>query len=599
MFQRPGSSTDFAISRWAARVTRVGSCGVLLAALLSGCGGGSAPSSDAAIDPQAARSVSASATPATDAEAYRFLTQATFGPTAEDLARVKSIGYARWIDEQWSLQLGTTHLSTVEASASVMQTGWPRAEDVVYSWWTHAVRDPAQLRQRVAFALSEIFVVSTVSLENGRNVASYLDMLTTHADGRYRDLLEAVTLHPAMGQYLSHLTNRKADAASGRVPDENFAREVMQLFSIGLYELNDAGRPKLANGAPIESYSASDIKGLARVFTGASWYRPPEKASLAWYRCFWHASDCQDPLQDVTSMSLYAEAHEPGEKSFLGVTLAAGSVANPAADFKAALDRLASHPNTAPFISRQLIQRLVTSNPSDQYVSDITTVFRNSGGNLGQVVKAILLHTEARNAPSGLNGQQYGKLREPVLRMTHLLRALPHRSDRYETNLGAGTTPFYVVDDTSDPGTALGQSPMRSPSVFNFFRPGYVPPQTAFSDANLVAPEMQITSETSVLGYANFVAASLNDGFGRWNGALQRRDIQFDYSKWDNLAGNPTSLVSAVATALLGHALPADVQDSIVAAIQAMPQNSNTQKRQRIQAAFLAVAVSPDFIVQQ
>lgn len=574
---------------------------MLLLGALVGCGGGGANSPDTEVPttPLSVRSVSASAAPSTDTEAHRFLIQATFGPSAQDLARVKSIGYARWIDEQWSRQLSSTHLSTVEASATVMQTGWPRAEDVVYSWWTHAVRDPAQLRQRVAFALSEIFVVSTVSLENGRNVASYLDMLTTHADGRYRDLLESVTMHPAMGQYLSHLTNRKADAASGRVPDENFAREVMQLFSIGLYELDDAARPKTVDGMPVESYSASDIKGLARVFTGASWFRPPDKASLPWYRCFWHAADCQDTSQEVSSMSLYAEAHEPGEKSFLGVTLAAQPAATPATSVKAALDRLASHPNTAPFLSKQLIQRLVTSNPSAQYVSDITAVFRNTGGNLGQVVKAILLHTEARNPPPTLEGGSFGKLREPVLRMTHLLRALPHRSDRYEANIAAGSRPFYVIDDTSDPGSALGQTPLRAPSVFNFFRPGYVPPQTAFSEAGLVAPEMQITSETSVLGYVNFAAASLNDGFGRWNGGLQRRDVQFDFSRWEGLANNPSSLVNAAATTLLGRPLPPDTHDAIVAAVQTMSQASATQRRQRVQAAFLAIAVLPDFIVQQ
>jgi uncharacterized protein (DUF1800 family) len=587
---------------------------MVVACTAAGCGGGGgsggSSSSISGISGQSADQsatlplastglkYSATAAPTNDTDAYRFLTQATFGPTPADVVRVKSIGYSRWIDEQLGLRLQTSHLSTVEASASTLQTGEPRAEDVVFSWWTHAVRDPAQLRQRMAFALSQIFVVSVATLENGRQVASYMDMLTKHADGNFRDLLEAAALHPAMGQYLSQMSNRKEDLSSGRVPDENFAREIMQLFTIGLYSLDNAGRPVLANNQPVETYSASDIKGLARVFTGLSWYRPPNKSGLDWTRCFWRAADCQDPAQEVTAMSTYAEAHEPGEKSFLGITLLANSTPNTSADINAALDRLATHPNTAPFISKQLIQRLVTSNPSDGYVSDITKVFRDTNGNLGAVVKAILLHTEARAVPQATRGQ-YGKLREPVLRLAHLLRAVPHSSDRYGINQQAGTTPFYMVEDTSDPGTALGQSPMKAPSVFNFFRPGYAPPQTEFSNLGLVAPEMQITNETSVLGYVNFIATTLNDGLGRWNGPLRRRDVQFDYSKWEPLASTPADLVASVAHDLLGHAMAPDATSAAIAGIASMPQSNPSQRRLRVQAALLAILVSSDFIVQQ
>lgn len=596
-----GGSTGYTwLSRSLARKALTAGLLILLAAC-GGGGGGGAPSTDQNATQMLGSSglnYAAAASPSTDGDAYRFLTQATFGPTPDDVARVKTIGYARWIDEQWGLRLQASHLASVEGSASTLQTGHPRAEDVGFSWWTHAVRDPAQLRQRVAFALSEIFVVSVTTLENGRNVASYMDMLTEHADGSFRDLLEAVALHPAMGQYLSHMTNRKEEQTTGRVPDENFAREVMQLFSIGLYSLDDAGKPVLANNQPIETYTASDIKGLARVFTGLSWYRPPSKSGLDWFRCFWRAADCQDTAQDVTAMGYYTEAHEQGAKSFLGISLQAQSNASPATDISAALDRLAAHPNTAPFISKQLIQRLVTSNPSDGYVSDITQVFRSTNGNLGAVIKAILLHAEARTVPSNTRAQ-YGKLREPVLRLTHLLRAIPHNSDRYNANQQAGAMPFYMVDDTSDPGTALGQSPMKAPSVFNFFRPGYVPPQTEFSASGLVAPEMQITNETSVLGYANFMAATLNDGLGRWNGTHRRRDVQFDLSKWDALAGTPSALIASVARDLLGHPLPDEVASAAVAGVESLPQGNATQRRTRVQAALLAVSVSPDFIVQQ
>ena len=566
--------------------------------LLVACGGGE--SDTAAVDPRTGLIVSASMRPANDAEAHRFLTQATFGPNAIDLARVKQVGYDNWIDEQFQKSLQGTHLQMTEASAAVLGQKQAYAGNVTHSWWTHAVRDPAQLRQRVAFALSEIFVISTMSVDDGRRAASYLDMLTTKADANYRDVLEAVALHPAMGQYLSHMMNRKEDA-TGRVPDENFAREVMQLFSIGLYELGDNGRPRLVNGQAVETYNANDIQGLARVFTGFSWDWPSAKSGLDWWKCFWRTTECNNPSQDVTRMNGYTQEHSSQAKQFLGITVAAQDKADPNASLKAALDRLANHPNTAPFISRQLIQRLVTSNPSDTYVTDITQVFRAQNGNLRAVVKAILLHDEARH-PSASSLTTYGKLREPVLRLSHLLRALPHRSDRYAAG---GASPFYLADDTSDPGTQLGQTPLRAPSVFNFFRPGYAAPQSAMAMQGLVVPEMQITSETSVLGYANFVATILERGWGQWNSTSNRWDIQFDLSAWDSKATDPAGLIDAIALHLLGRSLPDDERDAAMQAITAMPIDATypstlaKQRRQRIQAAILMVAVSPEFVIQQ
>ncbi|MBI2732877.1 MAG: DUF1800 domain-containing protein [Aquabacterium sp.] len=535
--------------------------------------------------------------PTSDADAFRFLTQSSFGPTPDDVARVKAIGYDNWIDEQFGMQLQTTHVQMVAATAVARSAPSPNPYDVNYSWWTHALKDPAQLRQRVAFALSEIFVVSTMTVDNGRTVASYLDMLTDMSNARFRDLLESVAMHPAMGQYLSHLANQKEDAVSGRTPDENFAREIMQLFSIGLYELDDSGTPKLVEGKPVETYNADDIKGMAKVFTGFSWNWPSAKSALQWWQCFWRNTNCSDASQDVTRMSAYAQAHSTSTKQFLGITVPAQSTADPQASLKAALDRLASHPNTAPFISKQLIQRLVTSNPSKAYVTDITRVFRATDGDLGAVVKAILLHDEARHPPDELI-PTYGKLREPILRMTHLMRAIPHTSTTYANQVANGQVPFYRMDDTNDPTSGLGQTPMRAPSVFNFFRPGYSPPQTNLGNAGLVAPEMQITNETSVLAYANAVARYMDEGAGEWlsgNGF----DIKFDLSKWNSLADSPTDLVNAVAQSLLGKALPADVFNEAVATIAALPASPERQRRVRIQAAVLLVAVSPNFIIQQ
>ncbi|RTL27906.1 MAG: DUF1800 domain-containing protein [Burkholderiales bacterium] len=571
-----------------------------LSGLLVACGGGGGGggSDSATSAPRQSMTLSAGMMPSSDADAYRFLTQATFGPTSDDVARVKAIGYDNWIDEQFGMQLQSTHVQMVDAAVTAQSSAAARPNHLLYSWWTHAIKDPAQLRQRVAFALSEIFVVSTSTLDNGRMVASYLDLLTNKADANFRDLLQSVAMHPAMGLYLSHLANRKEDPSIGRVPDENFAREVMQLFSIGLYELDDSGHPRLVNGNPVETYTADDIKGMAKVFTGFSWYRPDSKASLNWWVCFWRTPECLDDSYAVMPMSSYVQEHSTSVKQFLGVTIPAQAVADPAASLKAALDRLASHPNVAPFISKQLIQRLVTSNPSDTYVSDITSVFRATQGNIGAVVKAILLHNEARH-PTTAGLSTYGKVREPVLRLSHLLRVLPHTSDTYAAANSSGQLAFYLSDDTSDPGTQLGQTPMNAPSVFNFFRPGFTPQQTQIAAAGLVAPEMQITNETSVLGYANAISTVLDVGWGQWNGNTNRWDIQFDLSPWNSKASNPTDLVNAVSLALLGKPMAADVQAEAVASISNMPSGTAQQRRQRIQAAILFVAVSPDFVIQQ
>lgn len=557
---------------------------------LNGCGG-SGDEDDPGDDTSQAQAI-----PRSDDEAHRFLNHATFGPRAEDIARVRSIGYSRWIDEQFASPVMSTHVALTEASAA-LRSRQPNSLDLAHSWWTHAIQDhSAQLRHKTAFALSQIFVVSTVPFDESRIVASYLDMLTARSSGTYRELLEAVALHPAMGQYLSHLSNRKEDGV-GRVPDENFAREVMQLFSIGLHELDDAGKPKVVNGQHVETYGANDIKGLARVFTGFSWHWPASKSGLAWWKCFWRSAECRDVSQELNAMSAYGEEHATARKDFLGVTVPAQTAPDPRASLKAALDRLAGHPNTAPFISRQLIQRLVTSNPSDQYVIDVTRVFRRSGGNLQAVVKEILLHPQARRPAATLGSlEAYGKVREPVLRLTHLLRAVPHTSAQYAST---GPHRFYLAVESGDPGTELGQTPMRSPSVFNFYRPGYRPPQTRIADRGLVAPEMQITTETSVLGYANFVADILENGWGEWVASPGPKDIQFDFSSWNGLTSNPEGLIDAVATRMLGHPLAESARAPAIAALGAMPMATTAQKRQRVQAAVLMVAVSPEFVIQQ
>ena len=289
--------------------------------------------------------------------------------------------------------------------------------------------------------------------------------------------------------------------APGRVPDENYAREVMQLFSIGLVELNPDGSARASGGKPLETYGQADIAGLAKVFTGWSWDCPewPDNS------CFFggSANGNSDPDRSFKNMVGYPQYHAKEEKTFLGTTIAAQTTADPQASLNTALTTLAAHPNVGPFIGRQLIQRLVTSNPSPQYVAAVGAAFKGSGGDMKAMLKAVLMHPEARRMSA-----TDGKLREPVLKLSAFLRAFGFTSD----------TGNFRVGNTDNAGTALGQTPMRSPSVFNFYRPGYVPPGTEAAAAALAVPELQIAHETTAAGYVNF----MRDNIAARRGARQR-----------------------------------------------------------------------------
>jgi uncharacterized protein (DUF1800 family) len=529
-------------------------------------------------------------------DAHRFLRQATFGPSTTSVSELMGMSYGQWVDAQYAMSVQSTHLDTIAGAAADMGPGARNPDGLTYSWWSHALSDPAQLRHRVAFALSEIFVVSSKAVQT-ETVASYLDMLTQNSGARFRDLLEGVALHPAMGQYLSHLGNRKEDPGIGRVPDENFAREVMQLFTIGLYELDDSGQ---ARGGGIETYTASDVQGLARVFTGWSWARSLGGTAAAWWECFWRTASCVDDQQSWANMAPYAEEHATGVKQFLGVTVPAQASADPRASLKAALDRLAQHPNAAPFITRQLIQKLVTSNPSPTYIHDVVLVWRATDGNLQAVVRAILLHDEARHPQrSGVDMQTYGKVNEPLLRLAQLLRALHAQSDTHIRLTQAGAMPYMLAVDSDNVGAELAQTPMRANSVFNFYRPTFSPPLSQLAQRGLVAPEMQLSTETTTLAYANFVRQMMSYGWGQWNARTHRCDIQFDLGRWQGLAPNPPALVASVAPVLLGHAVANSQATVMVQALNAMPANTPEQQLERVRASILMLAVTPDFIVQR
>lgn len=591
--------STFSVERAPRARRAAGALVAALAIVLAGCGG--AKEEEAVVDVPPSRS-----------EAARFLSQASFGPTSAEIDRVMALGYRGWIDDQFA-RPASAHRAFWETQDAAVKAANPTDPDatigtdgVYNSFWRHALTGQDQLRQRTAFALSQIFVIS---LQDGtvgdqpRAVAHYLDMLGGKGFGNYRELLESVSLHPLMGAYLTSIRNRKADPRTGRVPDENYAREVMQLFSIGLVQLNADGSAKQSGGVPLETYGPADIAGLARVFTGWSW----ACADLS-NGCFSNGSlgGVSDPERWTKPMVGYPQYHATEEKSFLGTTIAAQGTADPNASLKAALDALHAHPNVGPFIGKQLIQRLVTSNPSPGYVAAVAAAFDNNGsgvrGDMKAVIRAVLLHPEAR-----ATSDRAGKVREPVLRLSALLRAFGYASDSGR----------FRVGNTDNAGSSLGQTAMRSPSVFNFYRPGYVAPGSQAAAAGLVAPEMALVHETSAAGYVNYIRDGVAQGFGASasvtvNGSqVTRRDLQPSFAAELALADRPAELVQQVADKLMPDgSMPEALKTEIVTAVGAITipalnstgsnqSQIDTAKRNRVNAAVFLTMVSPEFQVQK
>lgn len=585
-------------------------CACATAALLSlaGCGGGESASTPASETQDVAGQTTARALAVTGNTQLtaRFLTQATFGPKPGEAAAVASEGMNAWLTRQMALP-AFSYTATWDALDAAYQAAnaanKAQKVDVNFAFWKAALKADDQLRQRVAFALSEIFVVSLRdnaydTYPRARMVPSFMDALSTHAFGNYRNLIEAVALHPAMGVYLSHLRNQKEDAASGRVPDENFAREVMQLFSIGLYELNtDGSIKKDATGKAIETYDSNDISGLAKVFTGFSW-----NCGTGTDACFWSGTPSTLAERNRTSlpMAAYSKFHSVSAKAFLTANIAAGG-ADSSADLKVALDTLFNHPNVGPFIGKQLIQRLVTSNPSAAYVNRVAIAFANNGkgvrGDMAAVVRAVLMDSEARNT-ANIDSTTFGKLREPLLRMSAFLRAFGASSDSGQYRIGL----------TENAGTELGQSPLRSPSVFNFFRPGYVPPNTETGAAGLVAPEMQIAHEASTGGYVNFMINALEYGIGETPAGKTRRDVQVDWSPATAVANDANALCSLMSERLLYGQMSAALKVTIVSTVNgiSIPRTTTgnaaaiaAARLRRAQIAAALTLASPEFLVQR
>ena len=555
-----------------------------LVAGLAACGGGGGQDGGSTPEPPPV------AVPLSDAEAARFLTQATFGPTEADINVLKPLGYRAWLDQQMALP-SSSHRVYMDNRLVQLRLTQPtatlNANHFYESFWSYSANGQAQLRERMKLALSEIFVISMIDpAVDARGASSYYDMLGDNAFGNYRTLLQQVSLHPMMGVYLTHLANQKEDTATGREPDENYAREVMQLMSIGVHRLNiDGSVVTDGSGAPVPAYSQADIAGLARVFTGMSWYSPTPTNNTFLGRN-------RDPDASIRPMIFYPAFHSTSAKTFLGTTIAGGST-DGAAELNAALDVIFNHPNVGPFIGRQLIQRLVTSNPSPAYVQRVATVFNNNGsgvrGDLAAVVRAILLDAEARDMTS-VSSATFGKVREPMVRLVNWMRAFSATS----------VSGNYLITSTSA-NTSLGQSPLASPSVFNFYRPGYIPPNTRLGTAGLRAPEFQIVDEVTVAGYANTMQNVIGTGIGTGT------DVRSAYTAEVAVAGDATLLVERVNRLLLYGQMSPTLRVRITDSVNsvAIPGAGATQAQidaARLNRAKLAIymtMISPEYLVQR
>lgn len=533
----------------------------------------------------------------TSAEAGRFLTQATFGPTQADVTALQSSTFAAWLSSHTAAPVSTpTHLTWAEQRLvqlqAVSSTAKLSSSQFYESFWMQVASSPDQLRQRVKYALSQIFVISLIDPGvDVRGAASYYDMLGANAFGNFRTLMNDVTYHPMMGAYLTYMSNQKESGT--RTPDQNYARELMQLMSIGLFKLNTDGTRQLdSTGNPIPTYSETDILGLAKVFTGLGWYSPTPTSTT-------YTGGNKDPNATVTPMTIYNQFHSISQKDFLGVSIPASTTADTAADVKFALDTIFNHPNIGPFIAYRLIQQLVTSNPTPAYVQRVATVFNNNGkgvrGDMAALVTAVLTDTEARDMIS-VSSPSFGKLREPILRLAHWMRAFSATSQSGNWLMGSTSA-----------NTSLGQSPLTSPSVFNFWPPGYAPPNTQLASHNLLSPEFQGVDEVSVSGYLNTMQSAIGSGIGSVPTNGTGPDIQSTYVQEVAVANDANALADRMNLLLLYGQMTSTLRQRLVDAINGVTIPGGTATQAQINAALLnraKIAVfltmaSPDYLAQR
>lgn len=511
-------------------------------------------------------------------QSARFLNTASFGATINSINEVNLIGYETWLDNQINLPASShvAYLEALEPTLNLAEDEKLYRRERLEAWFTHAITAPDQLRQRVAFALSQIFVVSDYSTfgDDIYGLANYYDLLVNHAFGNYRDLLEQVTLSPIMGMYLSVLGNEKPNNAENIRPDENYAREVMQLFSIGLVELNLDGSEKKLNGQSIPTYNQAIIKAFAHVYTGWNFNGTTEET---WWR-FYHNYNTMEPMTAVEAF------HDTSEKQLLNnVIVPANQSAQE--DLTIALDNLFNHPNVGPFIGKQLIKKLVTSNPSPEFVSRVSLVFNDNGqgvrGDLGAVIKAILLDDEALEGVS--RHANFGKIREPLLRAVHLWRAFDAISpnNRYQF---------------SWPDYAFAQAPLSAHHVFNFFSPDYAPPGV-ISDNNLIAPELEIVTENFLTRTSNFLAYSTLWGHTEFDDEMAKDErILIDLGSLKPLAEDTSALITYLNMLLLGGTMSAEMQ---LILSEAYDGTSEQDINARLSNLLFLAMISPQYTVQR
>ncbi|EJL6721309.1 TPA: DUF1800 domain-containing protein [Vibrio alginolyticus] len=456
-----------------------------------------------------------------DQTVARFLYQTSFGPTPALINEVRENGLEDWIQKQINLP-ATYHQPLYQTPFSKgLQSNRENA------WYQIVVTAEDQLRQRTAYALSQIVVVSRyggVLSSKPTGLVNYYDLLVEHAFGNYRDLLYDVSIHPVMGSYLSMLGSAKENSATGTLPDENFARELMQLFTIGLYELNLDGSKKLNHetGKPIPTYNQTDIQELARASTG------------------WKNSD----IAFVKPMRVISQRHDTGEKRFLGNVIPSGLTAQE--ELSKVIDMLMSHPNVAPFVSKLLIQRLVSSNPSPEYVARVATIFNNNGegekGDLTAVVRAILLDPEAL----GMTDTPPIKVKEPILVLTNFHRAsgFTIKGSRYED----ATTMMNIAN----------QGPLRSPSVFNFYSPDYQP-SNEFTESGINSPEYELLNWSVYTDLVNYMLTSTRRGGGD--------SYHFDLNEFYLLLDDHRALVELVNERFFAGTASAELKELMLTAL--------------------------------
>ncbi len=545
----------------------------------------------------------------TPQDAARFLEQATFGATDGDIRHLSMIGFQPWLTEQFNIApvpsepaveqaliVNNPPCATgdVKCNAALFVQNSADESFVQDAFWQQSLTANDELRQRVRYSLSQMFVISsanTTAIESmPRGEASYYDMLGADAFGNFRQLLQDVTLSPMMGQFLSLQGNDKGNATTD--PDENYAREVMQLFTIGLWKLNDDGSQQLdGTGNPIPTYSNTDVMGLAAVFTGFSWNIPGDSSDTAWSNCCLYVG--QGFGEELLPMQSFASHHSTVQKQFLGVTIPASGSQDPNGDLKIALDTLFNHPNLPAFFSKQMIQHMVTSNPSPAYISRVAQVFKNDGmgvrGNLQAVITAILLDPEARDSATDITNPKFGKVRESLLRYTEWARAFTAQS----------RTGSFDIGSTEDPIYGLGEMWLRSPTVFNWFSPGYTPPGTTLATDGLLAPEVQMTNVSTVVGYINYLQNAIG---GK---AMGGPDIFSSYATEMGLAATPGPLLDRINLLLMAGQMNGTLYNQILSAVVSIPiptgdQNAiNAALLSRVQTAIYLTVASPDFAAQQ